>query len=142
MDMSASVRKRPISVWIVSAFFFISSLWGMWSYYLIAVGKTSPEYLNHPYFANLTILDYAFIVLLQLVALCAAITLFLLRKAAFYLFVTGMAISIIFTAIKAIRGIYQNANPVAVGVAMAMTYAIHIAVCLYSWKLLKKGILT
>jgi len=141
MEMSISVRKRTVWIWIISIFFLVSSLWGLWSYYLIASGKAPIEDLKSPYFANLTILDYAFLVLIQLANLCGAITLFLMRRAAFYLFMTGLIASIMLTIRAAIKGSFQNSNPVAMAVGMTIGFGIAIVVCMYTWKLLKRGTL-
>ena len=95
MEMATPVRKRTIWIWIISISCLISSLMGLRMQYLLASGNPPMELLRLPYFTKMTFFDNALLTLLYLLGLCGAITLFLLRKAAFYLFATSLLLSLL-----------------------------------------------
>jgi hypothetical protein len=85
----AESRRRPIAVWIISIFYFITVPLTLLSLALIPLMLSGAFPINDAqrhYFTSLTIFDYTVTVLLIVLNLAGAILLFLLRRPAVYCF--------------------------------------------------------
>ncbi len=142
MNIPPSTKERPIWVWIVSLFRIASSLIALWSYYLVLRGKMTMTNLERPFYENWTFFDYAIRIFISLIDLIGAVAFLLLRKAAFYLFTAALIVFVISTVREFIKGTFQSMHVTASIIALVIGYGITIAIWLYSWKLLRKGILT
>ncbi len=135
-------KKRPGWVWAISIFFFFSAGWTLLSFYLIYTGTVSLNPAQQAYFNNLTILDYSLTILMGFANLVGAISLFLLRKVALYLFVTALFANLLMT----VWHIVFKGWAVAIGapglLGAIIGLGILVAVCFYSWRLTKSGVLT
>ena len=135
-------KKRPKWVWAIAIAFFISAGWTLLSFYLIGSGLIPMGPAARAYFDSLSTFDYILTVLLGLAGFFGAITLFLLRKIAFYLF-TGALIANSFLTIWHALSKGWIAAVGGTGLLAAMLgWSLLLAICIYSWKLTKKGVLT
>jgi len=137
-----NVKKRPGWVWAISIFYFISAVFTLFSFYLIFSGKISIEPAQKAYFDSLTPLDHGITIILGFFNLTGAVTLFLLRRQALYFFTGSFAVNILMTVWHSLSKGWVAAigGPGLVGVIIA--WGLLIAVCLYSRRLIKAGVLT
>lgn len=135
-------RKRPIGVWVVSIWYAASALWTGLSFYLVLGGVLALNPAQKAYFQRLSAFDYLFVILLGLITLSAAVTLFLLRKQAVRLFFAALGLNGIMTIWHSIaKGAFSAiGRPGAAGAVLGLV--VLFAVYLYSWKLARAGILT
>ena len=141
MDAAARTpAKRPKLVWVVFLFYLFSVGYTALSFYLILSGSISaPEQAT--YLRNLSVFDWAITGLTAALNLAGAISIFLLRRIAFSLFMTSLALSILLTLVHAFTTNLTTALGGAGALGLAFGYAISIAVCTYAWKLKARGVL-
>ena len=137
-----SKQKRPFWVWLISAFYLFSGVMNLSMLWLILTGDVNlpPEKLA---MAKQTSLAWTLGGLLPLANLAGAVTLFRLRKIAFYIF-TGMLFAglanglvqfaLLDWSLQTVSG--QGLSQVAIG------YLITMAVCIYTYHLKTQNILT
>jgi hypothetical protein len=135
-------RKRPGWVWAISVFFFLSAGWTLVSFFLINTGAVTPNALQEAYFSSLTGVDYGLTILIALANLLAAVALFLLRKIAFYLFLTAFGANLLLTAWHTVTKGWVAAMGAAGLIGALIGWILVIAVCIYSWRLIQRGVLT
>ena len=142
VDDSVATKKRPGWVWVISIFAFFSAGWTLLSFYLIGTGAVPLDAAREAYFSSLTGLDYGLTIFMHSAWLLGATALFLLRKFAFYLFATALGASLLITAWHAVTKGWVAAfgGPGLFGALIA--FAFGVAVCLYSWRLIQRGVLT
>jgi hypothetical protein len=139
---SQSKQKRPFWVWLISAFYLFSGVMNLSMLWLILTGDVNlpPEELA---MAKQTSLAWTLGGLLPLANLAGAVTLFRLRKIAFYIFtgmfITGLANGLVQFALldwslQTASG--QGLSQVVIG------YLITLAVCIYTYHLKTQNILT
>src|SRR5689334_21618762 len=97
MPAAESSSRRPLLVWLISIYFFLSSSWTMYSFFLVLTGKVPLTEAQRVYLGSFNGADYLLTILGALLGLCAAIALFLLRRAAYYLFGATLAFNMAFT---------------------------------------------
>ena len=121
-------RKKPIAVWMVSVFYIFTSTLLLLLTCLSFSGAVSipPEEMVR--LNSLTGIDYLFIIAQNCIYLAAAIALFRLRKAAFYLFAVLLGISI---ATIEIEYFYVT----------IFDWLLLLAICIYTWSLKQRSIL-
>lgn len=141
-DDNLQKKKRPRWVWAISIFLFLSAGWTLLSFYLIGTGTIPLNAAQEAYFSSLAGLDYGLTILLGLANLFGAIALFLLRKVAFYLFVTAFGTNLLLTAWHTVTKGWVAAIGGAGLVGAIIGWGLIIAVCIYSWKLIQRGVLT
>lgn len=134
-------RKRPFPVWLIFAFYLFSGVMNLSMLWMILTGEVnlSPQELS---MVRKTSLAWTLGGLLPLANIAGAVSLLLLRKIAFYIFsgmfVAGLANGIVQAAIMEwpLTGVSpQNFIHAAVG------YLIMLAVCIYTSRLKKQGVL-
>jgi len=151
----AAAAKRPRWVWVISIFFFLSAGWTLLSFLLpesvtrpvpriqvlIHAGAVALNAAQVAYFDSLTAWDYASSLGIGLANLTGAITLFLLRKAAFYLFAFAFSANLLLTswhvATKGWFAAMSGAGLVGAVIGLGLLFA----VCAYSRRLLQQGVL-
>jgi hypothetical protein len=140
-DEQKTSRKRPVWVWVISIFFFISAGWTLLSFYLIWSGVIPLAPAQKAYFDQLTLFDYGQSIVVGLLNMTGAVALFLLRRIALAFFLSGLGLGIISVVWHAAtKGwIAAIGGPGLVGVLLG--YVIVIAVCAYVWRLSKTGVL-
>ena len=135
-------KKRPVLVWVITIFFFVSAIWTLLGFYLLVSGTASLTPAQKSYLESLTAIDYTFTLLLGLTNLIGAIALFLLRKAALYFFVGALALNGFMSVWHAISKGWLEALGGAGALGALFGLGIAVAVCLYVWKLAKSGVLS
>lgn len=134
-------QKRPFWVWLIFAFYLFSGVMNLSMLWLILTGDVnlSPEELS---MARKTSLAWTLGGLLPLANIAGAVSIFLLRKMAFYIF-SGMFIAglangmlqfvLLDWSLQTVSG--QGLSQVGIG------YLITLAVCIYTYRLKKQNIL-
>jgi hypothetical protein len=133
--------KRPKLVWVVFLFYLLSVGYTALSFFLIFSGYVSVSAEQAAYFRNLSVFDWAITCLTATLNLAAAISIFLLRKVAFFFFVISLGLSVLQTLVQVFTTNFVAAlgGPGALGVVIG--FAISIAVCTYAWRLKARGTL-
>jgi len=116
--------------------------WVLLSYSMLSSGVFSLNLEQQSYFDSLSTFDYTLSILTGVVGLLGAITLFLLRKIAFYLFSASLAINILLTASHILTKGWMAAMPKGGAFGAFVGMGLLLAICLYSQNLIKKGILS
>lgn len=141
MGKESHSRKRPILVWIISIFYFISAVWTLFSFYLVYSGSVPLDETQKVYFESLTTFDILITVTAVLVNLVGIILFFMLNRYALYCFITSFTLSMLLTVFQTY---YRNWGDLMSGpglVGAAIGWAINIAIILYAYRLTKKEIL-
>ena len=141
-DSNLQKKKRPGWVWAISIFFFLAAGWTLLSFYLINLGAVPLNAAQKAYFSSLTGVDYGLTILMGLANLIGAVALFFLRKVAFYLFVTAFGVNLLLAAWHAVTKGWVAAIGGSGFVGTVIGWALLIAVCIYSWRLIQRGVLT
>jgi hypothetical protein len=142
MEMAAaSVRKRTRWIWVISIFYLISAGWTLLSFVLIYSGSIPINPAQRAYLDSLSSFDIGITVLIGLLNLSGAAALFVLNRVAFNLFVVALAASVLVALWHAATKGWLQAlgGPGFTGTMIG--YGISLAVCLYAWKLTKRGTL-
>ena len=131
--------KRPILVWVISISYLIAfgSFLPLSIYFVIVLEE--PKLLGDLF---LLIFDHPLTFLASLLYALAAITLFLLRKVAFYLFSANFILYILMTAWQIQTKDWITETPTSLAVGVFIGVGLNLAICLYSRNLIKKGILS
>jgi hypothetical protein len=133
------VRKRPTLIWIISIFFFLAFVSTMASFFIIIVlGKGSLTPAQEAYYENLSVFDYALSFIPALLNLLGAIHLLKLSRFAFHLFATALGINLVTTVQHLLFTDYMSAFP---GAGLFLGTVVAAAICLYAWRLTRKGVL-
>jgi len=141
-DGTLQKRKRPGWIWAISIFFFLSAGWTLLSFYLINTGAVPLIATQKEYFGRLTGLDYGLSVIMGLANLIGAVALFFLRKVAFYLFATALGANLILAAWHTATKGWVAAIGGAGFVGVVIGWVLLTVVCIYSWRLVQRGVLT
>ena len=136
-----SRRKRPIWVWIISIFYLISAGWTLFSFFLIFSGAIVISPAQEAYFNSLTTTDFTLTIAVGGANLVGAVTLFLLRKVAFYFFLAALGTTLMLTAWHWTTKGWAEALGGAGLTGALIGYGLSFAVCVYAWRLTKKGTL-
>ena len=148
MNEPTTTRKRPAGVWIISSFCIIIAVRSLLTFDL-AGSSVIPTPAGQPdIIIEITALDHFFTIIGIGITIAAAITLFLLKKAAFYLFAVslGLSIVVIVQALTTDWGIDFDAifnfnfDAALIFVAVSMLL-VELVPLLYSWRLKQKGVL-
>lgn len=137
-----SNRRRTGWIWIISIFYLLSTGWTLLSFYLIFSGAIQITAAQEAYFRSLSSVDHIVTLVIGLTNFAGAISLFLLRRIAFYLFTTALAVSILLSIWHTFAKGWIQALSVSGLVGGIIGFGISAAVCFYAWKLTKRGILT
>jgi len=135
-------RRRPIGVWLIVGFYFLSAGWTLVSFVLTQTGTVSLMPSQQVYLKNLSLLDYLGSIGISAVTLLGSAFLLALRRAAVTLFIIGFAMNIGMTIAHAV-----TTNIVAAlggpGIAgLVISWVIMACVILYTRSLCRQGILT
>ncbi|MDA0238266.1 MAG: hypothetical protein O3B03_07110 [Proteobacteria bacterium] len=131
--------RRPIGVWLVSAFYLLSAGWTLLSFALIFGGAIKITAAQEAYFASLSGVDWFFSLAIGVVGFSAAVCLFLLRRVALALFPIALALNLAFTAVHVMRTNWAEALGGAGLVGALFGWLILVAVIVYTRRLAKRG---
>ena len=132
-------KKRPVWVWIISVFTFLTAgitLLAILAAAMLPINEVETDV------APATLFDYVAALVFSLAAVVAAIYLLRLRKAAFYWFTVPFVASVLLSFWDAMtKGVAESMiGQDVVGYAV-FGAVIGLAICVYCWSLIKKGIL-
>mgnify|MGYP001820639095 FL=1 len=132
-------KKRPVWVWIISVFTFLTAgitLLAILAAAMLPINEVETDV------APATLFDYVAALVFSLAAVVAAIYLLRLRKAAFYWFTVPFVASVLLSFWDAMTtGVAESMiGQDVVGYAV-FGAVIGLAICVYCWRLIKKGIL-
>ena len=138
----ASGRRRNGWIWLITIFYTMSVGWTLLSFSLILSGsipiKTAAQ---RAYFEALSSADILLTVLIGVANFSGALALFLLRRGAFRLFVVAFATTTLLSLWHIATKGWIQALGGADFVGAISGYGLAAVVCVYSWKLIKKGTL-
>lgn len=134
-------NKRPKWVWAISIFYFLSAAYTLLSFYLIHSGAVPVPEATQKYLTSLTALDYVFSVLIGLAILAGAVSLFFLRRIAYPLFLGSLITNILVSVWHALTKNLLAAFASGGAIGMVIGWGILLAVCLYTRRLSKSGVL-
>ena len=133
--------KRPGLVWAILIFYIFSAAWVLLSFYRIHSGAIALNPQQRAYFDGLGLIDYSLGVFLEIANLAGAISLFLLRRGALYLFGSALVVNMLSTMWQALgTNLTQVMRPSDLSGAI-IGWVIMIAVCLYTWRLAHNEVL-
>ena len=139
---TATIRRRPRGVWIISGFYLLSVGWTLLSFALTYSGAIRINAAQRAYFANLGILDYLSTILVSLLTLTATVLLFRLRKMAVLLFGVALALNIAIALLQAFTTNLTQALGGSGLLGMVFAWIILGAVVVYARKLDQSGLLS
>lgn len=133
--------NRPALVWVISIFYFVSAGWVLLSFALIFSGLIPLTDVQKTYFQAQTVFDYGSTALIGGANLVGAVLLFLLRRQAFPFFLTAFSFGLIQTLYQIVTKNWLGAigGPGLVGAVIG--WGISIAIIVYTWRLVSKGVL-
>ncbi len=129
--------KRPFGVWLISAFYLFAGTMNLMVWFRLQTGAVTLSS------AQLAVLNQASLWgILPFANLAGAVSLFMLKKIAFYIFAVMLVASGINTLalIVATGGFAQIISGQGV-IRLIIGYGIGIAVCLYTYRLKQNNIL-
>lgn len=132
-------RKRPGWVWVMSILFIVS---GVWSLVInINMGAVSVNTAPKADFTNMHIIGHNLVILIALTNIVGAVLLFYLRKVAIYFFITSLLA--LFYQIALLMATIQLVGEIGIRILLSASIVLCplIAVCVYTRKLTKRGIL-
>lgn len=133
--------KRPGWVWAISIFFFFSAGSTLLSVLMVRAGAVPLNAAQAAYFDGLTVWDYISSVGIGLANFTGAIAFFLLRKVSFYLFAFALVANLLATAwhvaTKGWLAVIGGAGLIGAVIGLGLLFA----VCAYSRRLLRRGVL-
>ncbi len=143
--MVDQVRKRTIGIWLI--FLSLGLYTGISLLGMIQVhsGMLPLSPAEKEYFESLSLLDIGLTLACSLVILCGTFALLLLRRVAFHLFVIGLILSAVDHIWDLVTGVELSgvlASRSDTTLRAVVYYGIVLAACFYSWRLMKKGVLT
>jgi len=132
---------RPLLVWLISIYFFLSASWTITSFFLIRIGAVPLNPAQKTYFESLNAADYLLTIIGALLSISAAVSLFLMRKAAYYLFCASLAFNMAFTIWHIISRHWLSVIGIGGLAGAAVGWLILFAICLYTARLTVQGTL-
>lgn len=133
--------KRPKWVWAISFFYFISAIYTLLSLYLIHTGAIPIPEATKAYLDSLTTIDHIITIVIWVVILVGAISLFFLRKMAYPLFLISFVVNILMSLWHMLSKNMLSALVSGGAIGMIIGWGMLLAVCLYAKKLAKLGVL-
>ena len=136
-----SMPKRPRWIWVISIFYLFSTGWTLLSLLMYSAGNLSFSSSQNAYFSSLSSFDYFIMILTMLINISGAITLFFLRRIAYYFFSKNLALIIITSFWHAVSKNFFEAFGLGGIFGTAIGWIIFAQVCFYSQKLIQRGVL-
>lgn len=142
MQIDTTKQKTPRWVWVISIFYFLSAGYTLLSFYLVFSGAITLTVDESQYFNSLTELDYGLSIAIASLNLLAAISLFMLKRAALYLFTATYSVSILVTGWHLLsKGLGQALYSAGIAGAI-LSWCLMLTVYLYTWKLYRTKVLS
>ena len=136
-----STRRRPKLVWVVFLWFLFSPGFTLLLFLLIHSGVIAVRPEEPAYLRSLSTVDYALTIIIVGLGVAGALSLFRLRKVAFYLFVAHLILTLGAQAVHVLTtGLLATLDGWGT-FRMFVGWAGLVAVCVYAWKLKARGVL-
>lgn len=132
---------RPGWVWAIFIFYMLSAVGTLFSFYFVFSGAIKLPEEQRQYIESLTVFDHAMTVILMGINVVAAVQLFRLRKISVYLFPSALALGVLLTVWHAATKGWLAASGGSGVTSMMFGWGIAVAICLYTWRLARRGIL-
>jgi hypothetical protein len=135
-------------VWKIFLYVIISKswvlIWNIREIRIILGPPSSQPVLLHQYLSSLDRLDYTLSLLSTLSELSAVIALFLMRKIAPYLFMAAVVLGALaaWRFLTPLASLGMGGGYYVIVFSACFGIAIVAGMCLYSWRLLQRGVLT
>lgn len=141
INSPSTERKRPKLVWVITIFYVISAGWTLLSFALIYSGVIQVNKAQEVYFKSQTFLDALITVAIGSLNVIGSISLFLLKRKAFYLFLSAFILSMLMS----VHHIFLRNWLAAIGgpglIGAIIGWAINVAVIFYARRLINHDIL-
>lgn len=135
-------HERPIGVWLISVFGILLVGWIVLVQILAFTGVVkAPPGFEMTLSEWLSKVPTVFFILIGLLIVIAAITLFLLRQSAYGLFLSALGIDVFVTTLSMTWRTPAEEFWGPGSVLKLIWHAYLIVTCIYAWRLRKKGIL-
>ena len=135
------MNKRPFFVWLIAIFYLLSTPFTLLSLSLVLSGTLPLTPEQEAYFSSLSTLDYLFSFAIGLTGFTGAVALFFLRRVALYLFCGSFALNVLMSIWHLMTRDFLSALPGGGLLGFILGLGILAAVCLYTWKLTRAGVL-
>jgi hypothetical protein len=133
-------RKRPALVWVIVIICLLGTIVPWLSYIMVGFGVIPVTSAAQAYLARSATRYYMFSAVYSTVTVAAAVSLFLLKRAAPYLFIVTLALYLLsirlFEATEVNAGLGSYSNP-----QEFTKLAFQLGVIYYCWRLAKRGVL-
>ena len=137
MDATAQDDRRPVWVWIICAFYFVTAALTLATFAVVfsGAGMTAEQEV---YFRSMTVVERTFSTAVAAASLAGAVSLFLRRRITVILFASALALSVALTVFQLMRTNVADVRGVGfLGVLVA--WSALLAVILYARALAAKG---
>lgn len=131
---------RPRWVWAIFIFYMFSAVATFFSFYAVYSGAIPLPEEQKRYLADLTAFDHILSFGILGINLVAAVQLFRLRRISVYLFAAALSLGVLMTTWKISTKGWLAATGGS-GSSVLFGWAIAVAICLYAWRLARKGVL-
>ena len=135
------MNKRPFFVWLIAIFYLLSTLFSVLSLSLVLSGSLPLTPEQEAYFSSLSTLDYLFSFVIDLTVFAGTVALFFLRRVALYLFCGSFDLIVLMSIWHLMTRDFLSALPGGGLLGFILGLGILAAVCLYTWKLRRAGVL-
>jgi len=143
MEATSLARKRSVWIWLITIYFLVQTILNI--HFSLPYLSEETIRIDNTYWEP-SIIDRTLNTLRYILDICGAISLFLLRRIAFYLFTSSFFLTTILYIYFAIPigwseflKIHLLNHPFYA--PPFFDYAFYLAVCIYTWKLVKSGTL-
>jgi hypothetical protein len=134
-------QNRPFGIWLITLLYAVGLILTLTFLYFIWSGVVPMEPGDKAKLSNFPLVNLVASIIVVLLNTLAVGALFLLRKNALNLFLSALVLSLAFQAWQtATKGWTAGVGQVGMS-GIVLSYAIPILVCIYTWRLIKKGIL-
>ncbi len=132
--------SRPFGVWLIAIYFAITSIGTLFYVIGMQLGNIEVTPEQAEYLATRTTLDFAFAALIAVLHLVGAITLFLMRKVSFHLFLASL---VFYLGGAVYQGATRGWDSLIEGgiVGLFVATGLLVAVCIYTWRMTQAGLL-
>ena len=138
---TVSIKKRNGWIWLIAIWFFVGASFSLASFIAIKTGALPINESQRLSFDSLGAFDHVASVLIAVANLLGAIFLLMLRKEAMFLFWGALSINLLLVVWHVeTRGLAAVLGGGLVGIAYGL--GLLGAVCVYTWKLTKRQVLT
>ncbi len=145
-NKGAENTRRPGWVWIISIYYFFSAISSLTFFQLAFLGEIPLPPVQKAFFESLTFTDWSLSTISWLTALIGAVLFFYLRKRAYYFFMASLVVgtwTVLWNIVG--KGSFQTfgaGTTIGRPIGMLISWGMLLAVCVYTKRLEKKGLIS